>query len=175
MTDPPTFDPATSQVYIAAWPDNQAKVMLMGWLFHHGVPPEQITGYAMRDYPRALNWIIKHKALPSGAEWIVLCDKDLLPDARTEPWLTAPGHLVGAEYPVHNNKAYADPSLIHSGFLRVWSGVFRQLPPPWFEVKRSADGTEIEQCLCEVFRRKVIKAGFAVTRAGFADHALKGS
>jgi len=166
-------------VYIAAWPDGRAKITLLGWLWHHGFGVGNVHGYCLRDYARALNWIVAREALPSGADWIVLCDNDLLPGPRspgrpdaTAPWLTAPGHVVGAEYPVHNPDCYGDPACVHSGFLRIWAGVLRQMPPPWFADRRSDDGTEITQCVCESFRRRAQAAGFTVTRTGWADHKI---
>ena len=178
--DAPAFAPGEARVYIAAWPDDQAKIALLGWLWGRGFRLEHIHGYNLRDYARALNTVVLRDALPSGAEWIVLCDKDILPGPTrpgapdaTAAWLTAPGHVVGAEYPVHNPECYGDPACVHSGFLRVWSGVFRRIAPPWFADERNACGTEITQCVCEYFRRTVPAAGFRVVRAGGVNHEVK--
>lgn len=168
------FDPKSAVIIVAAWPDEQLKVRLVTWLAHHGFDLEHnLWDHCCRDVVVAYNRAVRDLALPSRFDWFVFCDKDLMPGPAADPFLAADADVVGVQYPIRNPESWGEPTRIHTGLWRCHRGVLEALSPPWFARRYSHDGCDVIQCECDFFREKALAAGFAIARAGWADHAVK--
>jgi len=166
------FVPSKTMLLIAAWPAKLVAPELVIWAMQHKI--SRIRWYSKRFVECAYNAAVKQLALPSDCDHFIFADHDIRPSARTEPFLKAEGPLVACEYDVANNHSWEDPEAMHCGLWRCDRAVLEAIKPPWFQRVLSRGGMSERLCVCMYFRNKARKAGYTVTRAGWAAHDLTG-
>ena len=166
--------PETTRAVVLTWPDHGLTWEAAAWLYNL-LPPENILAFCGRDLVVARNFVVKELCLGAPPEItdFVLMDRDMRPGAETLPVLQADADVVGCTYPIPHMKGWGDPTAIHMGLVRVRRKVFETVEPPWFLFGYAEDGTRLGQCECAYFRKKVLDAGFTVTRAGWCGHDAK--
>lgn len=125
----------------------------------------------------ARNRTIKNLVKPmiGKFDWFVFIDDDItlrniLTDLFFEEVET---DIVGCNHPIASPTAWLYPDQFHMGLVRIRSHVFEAIDPPWFEFVYNEDNTNMVLCDCGYFRKKVLDAGFTISRQGYADHADK--
>ena len=167
------FDPARALATIAAWPDGLVHPRLIEFLHKHGITDDRIAITNIRHVACAYNRAVRDIALPSRFDWFLFADRDLIPGPNTDPWFDVAGEIVCCQYPLRNEAGWGHPQAFHTGLWRCRREVLEALPPPWFLREFSPDGCELRRCVCEHFRNKALAAGFAIARAGWADHKVR--
>jgi hypothetical protein len=180
MTDHPRKHIA---VVVFVWPDDSLTTQAADWLAAH-FPRENIFRVLAKgpiDVVRAntaLNVCLK---MPPHVTEFLWMDRDMRPDpaGATQPFLEADGDVVACEYPAHNPRAWAQPTALHLGLVRIKRLVFETLaaerdergqPVPLFAFPRAADNTHVLGCECGWFAQRVLKAGLKIVRAGWCGH-----
>jgi hypothetical protein len=177
-----TFDPAATMAIVFSWPDGSITMRAAKWLFSL-VPPANVEWLneqgRIDDLRDRVVWGVCLKAPPWIKEFLFI-DRDMEPDLERgslEPFIQAAGDVVGALYPMKDDRCWAAPHQLHCGLLRVKRYVLEALaaeravyngtpvPVPFFRF-------EAGLCECEWFIDRVRKhpAKFIVTRAGWCGH-----
>lgn len=170
--DASPFDPKCALATIAAWPDGLVHPRLIEFLHRCGFTDDRIAITNIRHVVCAYNRTVRDIALPSRFDWFVFADRDLVPVSHTDRWLDAEADVVCCEYPLANRAGWAHPQAFHTGLWRCHRRVLEAIAPPWFGRGFSPDGCEMRKCVCDHFRDKALAAGFAIARAGWADHTV---
>lgn len=176
-----TFDPNKTLVVALVYPDAALTTDAAEWLARHRLLPGRMFYYMRKDsidMVRCAAVAAALKAAGPEVEQFLLLDRDMRPDARSDPVLTADGDVVGATYPLPRADAWADAGAVHLGLVRVHRRVFEALlaqeeRKPLFYFARTPDGARATGCECHWFASRAQQAGFTVVRAGYAEHGQR--
>ena len=166
------MDPSKTLVILAAYPDKQCDPSILGFLVEHGfvLDKAHLVMTCIRDVACALNTAVKSIFLPSSADHLLYVEKDMGLGPMTAPFLESAGDVVCAFYETGVAHAWRNPSAFHTGLWRTNRPVLKALEFPLFMPRYSEDGTQIVECACISFAKKVIEAGFEIVQAGETVH-----
>lgn len=177
----PPFDLSSNvQVVIHEYPDGRVHGTIPSFLTKQGYPWLQHVWTIVSPQACAFNeglWQIRE----SGKEWgmVIEADAKLLPtkncpDVDLSRWLEAlqAGHpVVVASYDTpKGDQSWNHPQAFHALCYGIHRSVIEAIEPPWFDLDLTDDGRHQQRCCCEVFRDKMIAAGYRIVRAGRAGH-----
>jgi hypothetical protein len=181
VTAPAGFDREKAAAVVLTWPDDALTTQAARWLWAHLRPDRVWTVRSKGGIDVVRCRVVADLCLkaPLEIEEFVFMDRDMRPDAATEPFLQAAGDVVACEYPIPDMRAWGRPGAMHMGLVRVKRKVLEALaaerdaagrPIPLFFFPRTADGTRVTACECAWFAERVRKAGFSIVRAGWCGH-----
>lgn len=184
--DPPSdvLTDANTFAVIHSWPTGHIEPRLIRWLM---TGPAKLSWQSMawsnvRFIPRAYNQGVK-QALASGKANLLFVDHDIIPVAPTgnrpgtDPFLKpCEADIVCCPCNLGVPGAWADDRTFHCGLWRATREALLTLDAldgPNFLEEYTADGTELERCVCAYFAQRARKAGLRIVRQGWADHNVK--
>ena len=178
------IDLSKTRIIVTAWPDHRWPLEIMRWI--EGL----MVGVVHRDDYRssvkvknrvcARNHAIKYDALGSDPsyEWFVFLDHDVRPfqGDKTTRFLRLEADVKCCEVKHGpDDTAYSWPDDFHEPIWCTSRHVLESIEPPWFVQHYNADHTEMDGCICQSFRTKVLDAGFTIAHGGWAKHDRDGS
>jgi len=165
------IDPTKTRAIVLTWPDRSLTWEAAAWLYNT-FPPPNVIALCVRGITEARNTAVRELVLkaPEKITDFIFMDRDMRPGLATLPFLQADGDIVACEYPLADMRAWADPTALHMGLVRVKRKVFEAVEAPWFLFEYSPDGARRAKCECAYFRDKALAAGFGLVRAGWCDH-----
>ena len=180
------IDLAHTRFVVTAWPDHRWPLEIMWWiegLMKNVTParPDWRDSIKKQNVVCARNWAIRHSALGSHPDyqWFVFMDRDVRPsckDDNTTRFLTIDADVKCCQVQHGENRAaYSWHDDFHEPIWCTSRRVLEAIEPPWFMQRYNADGTEMDGCICQSFRKKVLEAGFTIAHGGWADHDRDGS
>lgn len=178
------IDLAHTRFIVTAWPDHRWPLEIVRWIesLMSGITParpDYRTSVKKQHVVCARNWAIKHEALASHPDyqWFVFLDRDVRPCSgnKTSRFLALDADVKSCQVEHGNKAAYSWPDDFHEPIWCTSRKVLEAIEPPWFVQAFSADGTEMDGCICTSFRNKVLTAGFSIAHGGWADHDRDGS
>lgn len=176
------IDLARTRWIVTAWPDHRWPVEITWWIekLLKGVTPlrpDYRDSVNKRDQVCARNTAIVESALASPKEyqWFVFLDHDVRPNELTARFLELDADVKCCEVPMELPMAWDWPDKFHDALWCTSRNVLDAIKPPWFMQSYNENGTEMEGCICQSFRSKVIEAGFSIAHGGWADHDRDGS
>jgi len=174
-SDAPAFSAeyaiAVVMAYGNASEQGTCRLEIMAMLRHQEIDPDRIAVMNQRGVDIARNRAVEQFLSRRECDWLVMVDRDMIPTADTAPFFTAQGHVVGAMYPLGDEKVWAEPDRLHCGLMRIHRSVVEKVSPPWFKFVTNERGTMLTECECHYFTRRAKAAGFDVIRAGYCGHA----
>jgi len=125
----------------------------------------------------ARNTAIAEAALASDPsfKWFIFVDKDIRPDGRTKRFLDLDKDVKCCQVEQRSKDAWAWPNDFHDAMWCTSRHVLETIEPPWFKFRYNKDGTQMDGCMCQSFRDKVLEAGFTIAHGGWAEHDRDGS
>lgn len=131
-----------------------------------------------KDRECARNVAVREFALGSDPsyEWFVFLDHDVRPTGNTSQFLHLEADVKCCEVEMESKAAWCrrDASF-HDAMWCTSRKVLESIKPPWFVQRYNEDHTQMDGCICQSFRDKVIEAGFSISHGGYAEHDRDGS
>lgn len=181
--EPVVFDPYKTRVIVLTWPDNALTTHAAQWLWRNWKEHStNVICWSQKGFYDVVRCAAVDQfclKAPKHIEQFVFMDRDMRPEQASDPVLTAPGDIVGCFYETGNPKAWASPTVIHMGLVRISRQVLETLaeerdehnrPKPMFFFPRDVTNTKLGMCECAYFAQRAIAAGFSITRAGWCGH-----
>jgi len=178
------IDLAHTRFIVTAWPDHRWPLEIVRWIegLMVGVTParpDYRASVKKQNVVCARNWAIKNEALGSDPsyEWFVFADRDVRPrpGVETSRFLALDADVKSCQVEHGNKSAYSWPDDFHEPIWCTSREVLDTIEPPWFMQAYNDDGTEMDGCICQSFRKKVLDAKFTIAHGGWADHDRDGS
>ncbi len=173
---------AYTRFIVTAWPDHRWPIELSAWIeqLMANVTPHRRDfrdSLKKKDRTCARNTAIKESALGSAPsyEWFVFADRDVRPTVDTAMFLHLPTDIKVCQVPMESHHAWIHTNSFHETIWCTSRRVLEAIEPPWFMQGYSSDGTELDGCICQSFRRKALEAGFSISHGGWAEHDRDGS
>lgn len=170
-----------TRVIIFAYPDKRIPVELADWVWSRyrsdGHPHENVLTLAIDGLIRARNTAVKQYVLgaPDRFKWFLFIDKDVRPCMASDEIYGLTTDIRACRVATKNSTAWAKSNSFHTPMYLARREVFEKMTPPWFMHVHSNDGTELQACECEFFRRKALKLGITISHTGYAGHDMDGT
>jgi hypothetical protein len=139
--------------------------------------PHHVIGHApngLRDFLSLWRNQMVKGFLCSPAKWLVMLDDDMLPVDDTMAFIESEEPICGPAYIAKGgHQAHGSEGVVGLGAVKVAREVFLKVPPPWFSVGVSPDGSELTECECIWFCRKAWEVGYRPKTIGRIGHIME--
>jgi hypothetical protein len=165
------IDPATVEVRLFSFPDGAMAVPTMWWLLQR-FPHENIVDAKLENCPLPVaRNIVAGEFLNHDKPWLLMVDRDVIPDHRTDYLFTQEDmpDLACCAWDPCTSHWHADRTIWHMSFALIHRKVLEGLEKPWFKMELSEDGYKAT-CDCHYFSQKARAAGFTTGNCGVAGH-----
>lgn len=116
--------------------------------------------------------VIKAFVDASRFEWYLFMDKDnyFQRGVSDEFFTDTDADVVGCHYDFDHNRSWVRPDEFHMGCVRVRQEALEQLQLPLWGITHNKTKTQITDCDCGFFRRKLLQIGAKIERRGKCGH-----
>lgn len=167
-------NPADVGVYCFTFPDNSLPLESIDWIFSR-FPYTNFRAAYYPDKPLTVaRNLAAHKFLtdPAQHEWMLLVDRDVRPDWRSDFMFNNPTDAVCCQWE-DDRPWYLDRTVFHMSLAMVHRRVLEAMEPPHFQFEYSPEGFQLLSCDCTYFQKKAEALGFKLSNNGWVNHEKK--
>ena len=121
------------------------------------------------------NQIVEHFLTLENADWLIMCDDDVIPIiGETEKLLECEADVSACRYFArYGVEAHPEEGEIGLHIAKISRKALEKIKPPWFAFEMNEKGTAQRTCECDYFCKKAKEAGFYPVKAGIAGHLIE--